>query len=284
MTMPPDTGQRLWGIGRRLGTAALALFFLGIVPAATGHAQDFPYTGIWQGTSRGGDDVTWTARVDTDGQIRATGTSRLAGAITASGVVTAAGGLTMQAAGPVSTGATYRGTVRPNGTTSGTWENRFAKLSGTFSGRRTDAMPIPPECRQEFTAANPPPAGYGAAYDVFARGNPLVIRGLGRATANATVSVGSGAPSQYIYRYAHEWRNNQWIRVTLEGTDRQGDWFVGGATGELTRPFTDLAWPSYVVAYICNRVADAWRCGCSDAACQTPRRQLQAFRRLAVLQ
>lgn len=87
-------------------------------------AEPLPFAGIWQGTSGGDDRMTWTARVDGDGQIRAAGISRDAGSFTATGFVTAAGVLTLEVAGRTSTPPTFRGTITSNNRVVGAWENR----------------------------------------------------------------------------------------------------------------------------------------------------------------
>lgn len=47
---------------------AVALVGLGCIAGGT-RAEDFPFSGIWSGATESGDQGTWTARVDTDGNI-----------------------------------------------------------------------------------------------------------------------------------------------------------------------------------------------------------------------
>jgi hypothetical protein len=76
-----------------------------------------------------------------------------------------------------------------------------------------------------------------------------------------------------------EWRNGAWIRITLRGGLTNESWIVGNATGVVIRSLTALASPSYVVAYVCTEVGNAWQCGCSDESCSANRWQLQGFQK-----
>lgn len=263
--------------GLRYASLLVWLLALGLI-GRVAIAEPLPFAGIWQGTSGGDDRATWTARVDEDGQIRASGNSREAGPFTATGFVTPRGVVTMKAAGRKSTFATFRGAITSDNRVDGTWENRGA--GGLFSGRRIDAQPVPGECVQAFGPDRPPPAGFSPPYDPIDEARPLLIRALGCATANALISVGTGAPNQYVYRYAYEWRNDAWLRIDLQGALTNETWIVGNATGVVVRPSIALASLSYVVAYVCTEIGKTWRCGCTDEACNASRWQLQEFRRL----
>jgi hypothetical protein len=91
--------------------------------------------GTYSGTFSGDDSGTWTVDVDVTGNIIGSGVSREAGPFEIFGAVTSSGEATF-AAGGVTTGATFSGTLSFSGEASGTWVNEFAGESGTFSGSK----------------------------------------------------------------------------------------------------------------------------------------------------
>lgn len=96
-----------------------------------------PYAGTWQGTFGGTDSGSWEARVDQNGRITATGTSRQVGTFRATGTVSPAGEFSMTASGAANTGATFTGSISRDGIVSGGWTN--ARAGGSFSGRQITA-------------------------------------------------------------------------------------------------------------------------------------------------
>jgi parallel beta-helix repeat protein len=98
-----------------------------------------------------------------------------------------------------------------------------------------------------------------------------------------TINVGSGSPNQYIYKQGYEYVGNAWKPITFSGATPNGQWFVGSASKALTRTTTDLAKTNNVVAYICIRINNAWKCGCRDQSCTSSYWQLQGFKASSVV-
>lgn len=96
------------------------------------------YAGDYSGTFTGGDSGTWNVNVDSSGNITGSLYSNedtenywISGSVISSGN-------TNLIAGDVYTGATFTGTINyVTGHISGTWENTYWSISGTFSGEKT---------------------------------------------------------------------------------------------------------------------------------------------------
>lgn len=130
-----------------------------------------------------------------------------------------------------------------------------------------------------------PPAGYGAAYNVFSPSQVLVRVFCDDNNHDlVTLHVGTGGTSQVLYQKGYHYGSGRWHELTLTGTARYGGptspWFIGPA--QLTLPASMLhTGVNYVVAYVCVDQGGQWKCGCSDTACATGKWQLQAFNKQA---
>lgn len=100
------------------------------------------FAGRYQGTFSGDDDGDFDVDVDCEGDIDGVGYSSsfdedfdVFGSVTASGDVTITGG--------TSSVSTFRGTIRADGTVSGTWRNDFEHADGSFRGARTSTPSCP---------------------------------------------------------------------------------------------------------------------------------------------
>lgn len=134
-------------------------------------------------------------------------------------------------------------------------------------------------CRNRYDAATPVPPGFGAAYNVFTSRKEAVVEVTCNGTSGVTLRVGSGAATQYVYRWAYAWDGTRWKPTELTGATRSGDWYIGRADVALVRSGDQLAVDNFVIGLVCNWVDNRWKCGCRDAACATSAWQLQAFRR-----
>jgi hypothetical protein len=56
-------------------------------------------------------------------------------------------------------------------------------------------------------------------------------------------------------------------------------WYPKTATATLSLTSTELANPSYNLAYICTWMGSSWKCGCRDASCTQSYWQIQSFKR-----
>jgi hypothetical protein len=56
-------------------------------------------------------------------------------------------------------------------------------------------------------------------------------------------------------------------------------WYPKTATATMNLTSTELANPSYNLAYICTWTGTNWKCGCRDSACTKSYWQIQSFKR-----
>lgn len=117
------------------------------------------------------------------------------------------------------------------------------------------------------------PAGYGAPLSFFAGYGSLSVQAL-CGDEGVRVRVGLENSDIFIYQYAYHRGDQGWERITLAGDDARGPWFVGSAEGFVEDPGDE----GNIVAYMCEKVDGAWKCGCRDEACAVPFWQLQTYR------
>ena len=103
-----------------------------------------------------------------------------------------------------------------------------------------------------LTSAQNVPDGFGAAYNLFSAAKELLLNVECGSSSNATLTVGNGQNTMYIYRFGFEWVNGGWKQITLGGERvAASDWYVGTAKVNLTRSQAQLAEDNFVVAYTC---------------------------------
>lgn len=160
------------------------------------------------------------------------------------------------------TGSQTTGTT--NTTTGGTTNT----TTGSTTGGSTSCSLIQP--------GNNVATGFAAPWDVVSGTNQLLINVL-CSTSGATLSVGVGTATHYIYNQSYFWNGSSWQPFTLTGSQLLGNaWIPGTASASIP---TTATGQQFVVAYLCQWVNGAWKCGCRDLACATPQWQLQAFTR-----
>jgi len=93
------------------------------------------FVGTYSGTFSGDDSGTWTAIVDSTGNVTGSGAASAGGNFHISGNVTRSGAISFTA-GTVTAGANFSGTISFSGEVTGNWANVIFSASGTFSGRR----------------------------------------------------------------------------------------------------------------------------------------------------
>jgi hypothetical protein len=146
--------------------------------------------------------------------------------------------------------------------------------------------PIPAECRSSgggppvsgpchsLDAAQPVPAGYGAAYNVHSLQKELLI--TARCEADRTdTELGSGNALTYVYHSGWYWNGGRWVQQSYacEGEKVANAWCAGKAKGVVP------AGAAWFVGYTCFWNGSAWKCGCRDAACSQSYWQLQGVNR-----
>jgi len=130
-------------------------------------------------------------------------------------------------------------------------------------------------CNQ-LSSADSVPNGYGASYNVFKPGE-LLVSVLCTDTNKIHITAGNNDQNTYVYNKGYRYENGAWKQYTLScgaGEAVSGAWCVGNASASLNTPATGQ---NYLVAYTCQYRNSAWKCGCSDTTCATPKWQLQVF-------
>ncbi len=178
-----------------------------------------------------------------------------------------------------STTTTTTGGTVTTGTTVGT----TGTVGGTTATFATVGAP-PLTCNERYTSSVVPPAGYGAAFNIFNTTHELLLRFNCDSVGNATFSVNSDDASdqKYVYKTGFRWNGAAWVPITFTGTsapDSGGNWLLMGASARINN--TDLR-PANVftffAAYSCTFSGGAWKCGCRDAMCIFNGWQIQAIR------
>lgn len=92
-----------------------------------------------------------------------------------------------------------------------------------------------------------------------------------------SIIVGDGGTSTYIWDQGYVWRNDVWVPITYTGDAASGatGFLSGTAQAVLPSDQYPSAGPNWHLAYICRYHNYAWRCGCQDSACTTPRWTIQ---------
>lgn len=82
-----------------------------------------------------------------------------------------------------------------------------------------------------------------------------------------------------VYRYAYQWKNGAWQKLTLQGHPLRGnkDWLSRLGKATIERTSEALSKQNYIIAFVCEGVKGTWKCGCRDTACASQHWQLQAF-------
>lgn len=118
---------------------------------------------------------------------------------------------------------------------------------------------------------------FGVPFDVFSAGEEAVIRII-CGSPLSTVQVGNGKINHYIFEEGYTYRDHSWQREPLNGPQKNGNWLVGNATGNIAMTREQLPQPNFFVAYICNYINGAWFCGCkAQNDCANNRWSLQVF-------
>ena len=145
-------------------------------------------------------------------------------------------------------------------------------------GAVTAPTPTPNTCPNLWNSTLAVPASFGASFNWFSSAKELLVS-VFCSGSSATVNIGNGSNTQYIYKTGHTWASNQWTAFNYSGNkmDSGGNWFIGSANHSLGT--LDLTQKQSVLAYICDWNGSAWKCGCSDTACTTNYWNLQQFKK-----
>ncbi len=86
-------------------------------------------------------------------------------------------------------------------------------------------------------------------------------------------TAGDAGADTYIYKYAYHKVQGKWQKITFTGGKLEGVWYRGTAEAVLSNPTT--GGDGSVLAYMCQKVAGAWKCGCADKVCARPKWEIQ---------
>ncbi len=116
---------------------------------------------------------------------------------------------------------------------------------------------------------------FGVPFNLFDAAKKVLIRVFCKGEA-ARMEVGREQSGIYIYSSAYVWGGNDWKHISLTGADTVGDWIIGKAEAQLPDSLSQNE-TEYVVAYMCQREDDTWKCGCRDKICAENLWNLQSY-------
>ncbi len=129
-------------------------------------------------------------------------------------------------------------------------------------------------CTALFPSGTAAPGGYGASWNVFSTAKELLLNGTCSGDT-VNVSIGSDQPNQYVFNQGFYWNGTQWRQLSLTGANPPtGSWLARQGKASFAKGTQD---PAIFVGYVCQFTDNAWKCGCADAVCTTPRWQVQAL-------
>jgi DUF5010 C-terminal domain len=133
-----------------------------------------------------------------------------------------------------------------------------------------------------YTPSTSIPTGFGSPYDVVSSPSTNLMQVTCDITS-ARLDLGKGDPLQYIYNqgYLFKTGGSAWSPVSYTSSESliAGAWYPKSATATISLTSTELANPSYNLAYICSWTGSAWKCGCRDSACTQSYWEIQSFKR-----
>lgn len=144
-------------------------------------------------------------------------------------------------------------------------------LSGFTSPSMTT---IPIFCHTVFAEGVVSPK-FASPVNFFSDVKETLITALCMERESVLIQAGTGDNTQYIYKYGYRKVDGVWKKITYSGPKTIGAWVVGKATVQLEG--VKEGETGEVIAYICQKVANTWKCGCSDKACSAPKWQLQQY-------
>lgn len=160
-------------------------------------------------------------------------------------------------------------------------------FSASVENAKVNAIKVVPAssgpiaCSQ-YTSTSAIPTGYASPYDVVSSPSTNLMQ-VTCDVSSARVDLGKGDPLQYIYNqgYLFKTGGTSWTPVPYTSTEQliAGAWYPKTATATISLTSTELANPSYSLAYICTWMGSSWKCGCRDASCTQSYWQIQSFKR-----
>lgn len=139
-------------------------------------------------------------------------------------------------------------------------------------------------CIPTYSYGTAVPAGYGTPYNLFSTAHELSIDAHCTATSDLTVNATPGATTEnfYVYGSGYWWNGGSWQSYSFRDTANApaaANGYIAGAAHSATVIPALATGPRYFVAYTCQTINNAWKCGCQNTACTTGAWQLQAATR-----
>lgn len=132
------------------------------------------------------------------------------------------------------------------------------------------------DCGTLRTRADSTSTRYTPPFSIFAATQKLLVRVRCDPTA-AEVTVGTGAPTEYIYETGYERVVGGVNRkVTFTGNTKQGKWIIGSAKAIIPQTST-RGYGGTILVYLCEKTSIGFKCGCRDAVCTTPAWMMQKY-------
>jgi hypothetical protein len=152
----------------------------------------------------------------------------------------------------------------------------------SFEWNLTKVAATPTVCHQ-YTPSTTIPTGFASPYDVVSSPSTNLMNATCLNLTDARLDLGKGDPLQYIYNqgYLFKTGGSAWTPLSYTSTESliAGAWYPKSATTNISMTSTELAQPSYNLAYICSWTGSVWKCGCRDSACTQSYWQIQSFKR-----
>jgi hypothetical protein len=153
----------------------------------------------------------------------------------------------------------------------------------TQSGGPTPTPTPGPTACSLYTPTTTIPTGFSSPYDVVSSPTTNLMNATCLNLTDARLDLGKGDPLQYIYNqgYLFKTGGTSWTPISYTSAESliAGAWYPKTATATISLTSTELANPSYSLAYICSWVGSAWKCGCRDQACTQSYWMIQSFKR-----
>jgi hypothetical protein len=127
-----------------------------------------------------------------------------------------------------------------------------------------------------FTKVGETSATYGEPINLFSKFLEPLITVTCNGRESSYVEVGSGKSTQLIYKYGYRKVKGKWTKTTFSGSSSIGSWIIGKA--EATVEGLQSGSSGKILAYVCQKVQNEWKCGCSDEVCAEQKWQLQEYK------
>lgn len=132
----------------------------------------------------------------------------------------------------------------------------------------------PTNCHQITSANNIfPQSSYSPPFNVLSASSELLLSAVCDGNA-VTLQAGLESDNVYVYNQGYIQAGNTWQPFTYPGAVTSGHWIPRRATNTIPSASQGV---NHFASYVCLWDGNAWKCGCSDAACTASRWQIQQY-------